>query len=225
MKKLIALLLALVTTLALTACDSQQVGEAAFEILDELLAESSEDASVEEKDGAEMEEAGEPEESVSEAETVTNDSFNMDDFLGEAEEEGTTTTQTEGSSTQSAEYQGGDYEIDEDGTYTTYEDVALYIVTYNHLPDNFMTKKEARELGWSGGGLDSYSYGMCIGGDRFGNNEGLLPKKKGRTYYECDIDTLHAKKRGAERIIYSNDGLVYYTEDHYESFTLLYGEE
>ena len=62
-------------------------------------------------------------------------------------------------------------------------------------------------------------------GDYFGNYEGLLPEKKGRKYTECDIDTLGAKSRGAKRIIFSNDGLIYYTDDHYESFELLYGEE
>ena len=115
--------------------------------------------------------------------------------------------------------------IDEDGAYTTKEDVALYIYTYGHLPDNFITKKEAESLGWSGGGLDDYAYGCCIGGNRFGNYEGLLPEADGRTYTECDIDTMHASKRGAKRIVFSNDGLIYYTDDHYESFTLLYGEE
>jgi guanyl-specific ribonuclease Sa len=112
---------------------------------------------------------------------------------------------------------------DEDGAYTTKDDVAAYIAAYGTLPDNFMTKDEARGLGWSGGGLDEYSYGMCIGGDRFGNYEGLLPEASGRQYYECDVNTLHADERGAERIVFSNDGLVYYTDDHYESFTLLYG--
>mgnify|MGYP006328876335 CR=1 FL=1 len=53
----------------------------------------------------------------------------------------------------------------------------------------------------------------------------LLPEAKGRTYTECDIDTLGASKRGAKRIVFSNDGLIYYTDDHYESFELLYGEE
>ncbi len=115
--------------------------------------------------------------------------------------------------------------IDEDGSYTTVEDVSLYLYIYEELPDNFMTKEEARELGWEGGSLEPYAPGMCIGGDYFGNYEGLLPKEKGRDYYECDIDTLGAKSRGAKRIVYSDDGLIYYTDDHYESFTLLYGEE
>lgn len=111
----------------------------------------------------------------------------------------------------------------EDGSYTTKEDVALYLATYGHLPYNFITKKEAQALGWNGGYLEPYAPGMCIGGTYFGNYEGLLPE--GHTYYECDIDTLGAKSRGEKRIIYSTDGLIYYTDDHYESFTLLYGEE
>ncbi len=112
--------------------------------------------------------------------------------------------------------------LDEDGSYTTKEDVALYIHTYGHLPPNFMTKKEAEAAGWSGGALDRVVPGMCIGGDRFGNYEGLLPKAKGRQWTECDINTLGAKSRGPERIVFSNDGLIYYTPDHYESFELLY---
>ena len=114
--------------------------------------------------------------------------------------------------------------IDEDGSYTTKEDVALYIHTYGRLPRNFITKNEARDLGWDGGGLEDYAPGKCIGGDRFGNYEGLLPEADGRRYTECDIDTLGAGKRGAKRIVFSNDGLIYYTDDHYESFQLLYGE-
>lgn len=115
--------------------------------------------------------------------------------------------------------------VDRDGAYTAKEDVALYLHIYGELPQNFITKKEAQQLGWSGGGLDGYAYGKCIGGSYFGNYEGLLPEKKGRSYYECDIDTLHKSSRGPKRVVYSNDGLIYYTGDHYESFTLLYGEE
>ena len=115
--------------------------------------------------------------------------------------------------------------LPEDGLYTTKEDVALYLHLYGHLPDNYITKKEAQALGWSGGSLEPFAPGCSIGGSRFGNYEGLLPEKDGRTYLECDIDTMGAKKRGAKRIVWSNDGLIYYTGDHYESFTLLYGEE
>ena len=115
--------------------------------------------------------------------------------------------------------------IDEYGTFTSKDDVALYIHTYGKLPQNFITKNEARSLGWQGGGLEDYAPGKCIGGDYFGNFEGLLPEKKGREYTECDIDTLGKDSRGPKRIVFSNDGLIYYTDDHYESFTLLYGKE
>lgn len=115
--------------------------------------------------------------------------------------------------------------LPEDGSYTTKEDVALYLYQYGHLPQNFITKKEAQALGWEGGSLEPYAPGKCIGGSRFGNYEGLLPEKDDREYTECDIDTLGADQRGAKRIVFSNDGLIYYTEDHYESFELLYGEE
>lgn len=115
--------------------------------------------------------------------------------------------------------------IDENGWYYSKDEVALYIHTYGKLPSNFITKKEAEKLGWTGGSVQKYKKGAAIGGTYFGNYEGLLPKKKGREYYECDIDTDGKSSRGAKRIIYSNDGLIYYTDDHYETFTLLYGEE
>jgi len=110
-------------------------------------------------------------------------------------------------------------EIDEDGSYTTKEDVALYIHIYGKLPSNFITKKQAEKLGWNGGSLEPYAPGKCIGGGYFGNYEGILPDGN---YKECDIDTLGKKKRGAKRLIYSDDGRIYYTDDHYESFTQLY---
>lgn len=115
--------------------------------------------------------------------------------------------------------------LDPEGSYTTKEDVARYLYEYGELPSNFITKSEARAFGWEGGGLDAYAPGKSIGGDRFGNYEGLLPDAPGREYHECDIDTVGASSRGAKRIVYSSDGLIYYTDDHYESFTLLYPEE
>lgn len=118
-----------------------------------------------------------------------------------------------------------DVTIDKDGVYTTKDDVALYIYTYGELPQNFITKKEAQALGWTGGSLEPYAPGCCIGGSYFGNYEGNLPAKDGREYTECDIDTLGQSSRGAKRIVFSNDGLIYYTEDHYNTFELLYGEE
>ncbi len=109
--------------------------------------------------------------------------------------------------------------IDENGVYDSKKEVALYIHTYGHLPSNYITKKEAKALGWEGGGLDAYAPGKCIGGDYYGNYEGVLPEGD---YHECDIDTLGKSKRGAKRIVYDSDGDIYYTSDHYESFTQLY---
>ena len=99
------------------------------------------------------------------------------------------------------------------------EDVALYLHTYGELPDNFITKNEAQGLGWTGGSVERYAPGMCIGGDTFGNREGLLPEGN---YHECDINTLGAESRGAERIVWDTEGNIYYTDDHYESFELVY---
>lgn len=116
--------------------------------------------------------------------------------------------------------------ISESGSYTSKDEVALYLHTYQHLPENFITKKEAKELGWDNneGNLAEVAAGKSIGGDYFGNYEGILPEQENRNYYECDIDS-DGGHRGAKRIVFSNDGLIYYTEDHYESFELLYGEE
>ena len=117
-------------------------------------------------------------------------------------------------------------QLEEDGIYTSKEDVAAYLHEYGHLPSNFITKKEAKKLGWvsSEGNLDEVAPGMSIGGDYFGNYEGNLPEAKDRDYYECDID-FDGTYRNGKRIVFSNDGLIYYTEDHYETFELLYGEE
>jgi len=117
-------------------------------------------------------------------------------------------------------------QIDEDGSYTSRDEVARYIVTYKRLPSNFITKNEAKKLGWdkSENYVSDVAKGKSIGGDRFGNFEKQLPFKKGRVYRECDIDYTGGK-RGAKRIIFSNDGLIYYTDDHYKTFEKLYGEE
>lgn len=107
-------------------------------------------------------------------------------------------------------------------SYTSKEDVGGYIARFHKLPDNFISKKKAKKSGWTGGSLEDYYPGCCIGGDYFGNYEGILPENA--EYTECDIDTMGKKSRGAKRIIYSDDGKIYYTDDHYESFTLIYSE-
>ena len=115
--------------------------------------------------------------------------------------------------------------VEEDGWYSSKDEVAAYLQEYQHLPDNYLTKNEAYDLGWDPdeGNLWDVADGMSIGGDKFGNREGLLPKESGRQYYECDID-YEGGYRNGKRIVYSNDGLIYYTEDHYESFEEIVGE-
>ncbi len=155
---------------------------------------------------------------------ANSDAASAEDTDSEAGQEDTDADGGE-SATQETEEDDALPAIDEDGSYTTKEDVALYLITYGRLPDNFITKAEARDLGWTGGGLEDHAPGCCIGGDKFGNREGLLPSAPGRQYYECDIDTLGRDSRGAKRIVYSNDGYIYYTDDHYESFTFVYRPE
>lgn len=112
--------------------------------------------------------------------------------------------------------------IDEEGLFYSVEDVSLYLVTYGWLPLNFITKDDARSLGWSGGSVEYYLEDAAIGGDIFGNRERLLPAEEDRIYYECDINTNDQRSRGAERLVFSSDGLIYYTNDHYESFVLIF---
>lgn len=104
-------------------------------------------------------------------------------------------------------------------SYSDKEHVAAYLRLFGELPENYITKAQARKLGWvsSQGNLWKVAPGKSIGGDTFGNYEGLLPSKQGRRYYECDID-FDGTFRNGKRIIFSSDGLIYYTDDHYASF-------
>lgn len=112
--------------------------------------------------------------------------------------------------------------ISEDGAYTDKEHVAAYINEFAKLPHNYITKNEAKKLGWqTKGTLDKVAPGKSIGGDRFGNYEGKLPAKNGRSWKECDIDYVKGGRNG-KRLVFSSDGLIYYTGDHYKSFTRLY---
>ncbi len=241
MKRILSLLMAAVTSLSLAACSASTPEEtpstsqsvsADYSVDSTAAAESqpTEEQSTAAADNAPSAEAAQSTTAVSTSaatpETAEGSqpkdeqSTTVADSAPSAEAaQSTTAVNTEIAEEPQAEA------LPEDGTYSSRDDVALYIHTYGHLPGNFITKKEARELGWSGGSVEDYAPGKCIGGDHFGNYEGLLPEKSGRSYTECDIDTLGSSGRGAKRIIFSNDGLIYYTDDHYASFTLLYGEE
>ena len=116
--------------------------------------------------------------------------------------------------------------VEKGGEYSDKDHVALYLHLYGELPANYITKKEAQALGWvsSKGNLWKVAPGKSIGGDYFGNYEQLLPTKKGRSWHECDID-FDGQYRNAKRILYSTDGLIYYTEDHYETFVQITFDE
>ena len=195
MKRILALLLALVLTFGLFACAAMPLESEPLETLPVLT---------------------EP------VDSQPADSEPLDTEPVETEPVETEPIETEPAQTEPEETEAL---LDPDGWYYSAEEVALYLVTYGELPSNFITKNEARDLGWEGGSVQKYLEGAAIGGDKFGNREGILPKASGRQYYECDIDTDGKNSRGAKRIVFSNDGLIYYTEDHYESFILLYGEE
>ena len=213
-KWLLALLSKVMVLASLVGCGAGSVNQAldvaieVLEVMEELEAEVN--AATEGENGAQIESAIESE--------------------IEAETKGKTDVQSESESVTGTEKSDADVlTVDEDGHYTSKEEVALYIHTYGKLPSNFISKKEAEELGWKkkdgeAGQLHAVAPGMSIGGSSFGNYEGLLPEKKGRKYYECDINYKKGN-RGAERIVYSNDGLIFYTGDHYESFEQLYQEE
>ena len=87
------------------------------------------------------------------------------------------------------------------------------------LPKNYLTKREARKLGWKDkrGNLADVANGKIIGGDIYKNKDGRLPQANGRIWYEADINYTSGY-RGTERILYSNDGLVFVTYDHYQTF-------
>ena len=207
MKRILSLLMAAVTSLSLAACSADTPEESQYQ-----------------SQVVSADYAGDFTAATPESQPTEEQSTAAADNAPSTEAAQSTTADTSAATLETA---GGSQSesLQEDGTYSSRDDVALYIHTYGHLPGNFITKMEARELGWSGGSVEDYAPGKCIGGDHFGNYEGLLPEKSGRSYTECDIDTLGSSGRGAKRIIFSNDGLIYYTDDHYASFTLLYGEE
>lgn len=113
--------------------------------------------------------------------------------------------------------------IKENGNYTSKEELALYIHTFKKLPNNYISKKDALLAGWnpSKDNLDTVLPGMSIGGDEYGNINDKLPKSEGRHYFEADVDYTGGS-RTAKKLIYSSDGLIFYTEDSYESFERLY---
>jgi len=218
MKRLLALLLAIAMLFGLTACTEEEIGLAA-DLITSVLAESEDDGSPQQTTTTAAKKTTAAATSKTSVQSTTAQVVTTK--ASTTAKVTTTTVVTTTATTAEPETP----QLDPDGWYYSAKDVSLYLYTYGCLPSNFMTKKEARDLGWEGGSVEQYAEGYAIGGDKFGNREGKLPKVSGRTYYECDIDTLGEDERGPKRIVYSNDGQIYYTPDHYETFILLYGEE
>lgn len=147
-------------------------------------------------------------------------------FLNPAVESPATNSGTAVITDTAAPYQAQAFAPEKDGWYYLPEDVAAYLDVYGRLPGNYLTKSEAEALGWNSreDNLWEVADGMCIGGDRFSNREGVVPDASGRRWYECDVNYAGGY-RGAERLLYSSDGLIYYTPDHYETAVQLYPDD
>ena len=87
------------------------------------------------------------------------------------------------------------------------------------LPDYYITRERAFDLGWDrkAGNLGEVAPGCMIDGGIYHNLDGVLPKKRGRIWYEADIN-YEKGRRNTDRILYSSDGLIFITLDHYETF-------
>ena len=207
MKKWLSLLLAALMLFSLTACTQEEV-DTTLEILDAVVSALPEE---------EKSPAPQPEETLPNSQAPP--AVEQSPVILPAVDQQPPVIETQPPVEQTPA-------LPEDGQYDDKDNVALYIHLYGKLPSNYVTKKDAEALyGWQGGALDVIAPGKAIGGSYYGNYEGLLPDADGREWTECDIGTIGQTKRGAERIVFSNDGLIYYTPDHYESFELLYGEE
>lgn len=97
-----------------------------------------------------------------------------------------------------------------------------YLIKNHSLPDYYITKRQAKEHGWIAKkkNLCQVLPGRAIGGDNFADREEVLPIAYNRSWFEADIN-YSCGNRGADRIIYSSDGLIYVTHDHYQTFQLV----
>ncbi len=194
MKRITALLLSLLMTFSLTACGNDEVTDLVIDTAAGVIIDALEDPSA--------------------SASSSGDQFF---YTPEAENDYIFATVPGDSSSSEAELP-----VEEGEYYYDLENVVLYLEAFGCLPDNYITKDEARQLGWEGGTPERYLEGAAIGGDRFGNREGNLPDGD---YTECDLNTDGQNSRGAERLVFSDDGRYYHTEDHYDTFTQVWVED
>ena len=197
MKRITSLLLSLLMAVSLTACGNDALSDAVTDAVVDAVVDT-----------------------VSDALTDSSASYSQDASYEDVSTQDSSYVETPALSTQdevtyTPPVEEGEY-------YYDLENVVLYLDYYGELPDNYITKSEARSLGWEGGTPERFLEGSAIGGDRFGNREGTLPDGD---YTECDLNTNGESKRGAERLVFSDDGRYYHTEDHYESFTQVWVED
>lgn len=117
-------------------------------------------------------------------------------------------------------------EVKEEEQYNNYLDVVAYIYYFHKLPSNYLTKSQAKSLGWKGSGnvwANEQLKGKNIGGDTFNNREQRLPITASNTYIEVDVNC-SGGTRGMYRIVYNRYTFdIYYTDDHYATFTYMIG--
>lgn len=97
--------------------------------------------------------------------------------------------------------------------------IDVLLLSGNPLPQQYVTKAQAKKAGWKPAllNLRSVISNGTIGGDIYKNLEEKLPSAQGRIWYEADINYTGGA-RNSSRILYSNDGLVFVTYDHYLTF-------
>ena len=204
MKRITALLLSLLTAFSLTACGDDELTDAVIDTVADAVIDSLEDSSASASSSGDKSLLP-PEVTDDYVSTVIPD---------DGDYAATSDQSLENEEVFTVPVEEGEY-------YYDLESVVLYLEYYGELPENYITKKEARSMGWEGGSVERYIDDAAIGGDYFGNKEGLLPAGK---YTECDLDTLDENSRGAERLVFTDDGQYYYTDDHYDSFTQVWVE-
>ena len=207
------------TDLAVSAVSSQQdLGGGLTEAEEYSSADRSAEESAALRGGAENEESNVDNSSPQAAEEISSSAET-------AKEAGEKAASSPGDAAKSdlPELADDGLSVTEDGEYTSRDEVAAYLHAFGHLPSNYITKRKAEAAGWDpkAGNLWEVAPGKSIGGSRFGNYEGSLPEADGRKYFECDID-YDGGSRNAKRIVYSSDGLIFYTDDHYRTFERLY---